>query len=98
LNEQDSAKMLFTLLGAYLTLGILCLAVLEFLTKRITEGFADVVFQIANLMQSGERMAQVIALAFIFCFWPAAIYGALERWWRDNHYADKNDKTGKENK
>ena len=98
MSEQESAKLLFQILGVYFIVGIVCLAQLELSTRRISEGFNSVAFQIASLLQTGERVSQVLALGVIFVFWPAAVYGALERWWKDNHTTEeKNDKTGKEN-
>jgi len=98
LSEQESAKLLFQILGIYLGVGIACLAILDYLTGRIRKGMDSAVFQVASLMQAGERVAIIITVVFLWLFWPAAVYGALERWWKDNHTTEeKNDKTGKEN-
>ncbi len=78
-------ELVVVLVAAYFLLGLLSLATLELLTKRISSRLSgasrDAQAAFSNTGNYLGSRTMKIAVGFaLWMFWPAAIYGALERW------------------
>ena len=81
-------SILVTVISVYLLVGILALAVLDILTKRIRHRLRDASYDTqATLldgvqMQPGAKMALAITIIALWLLWLPVIMGALYDWFR----------------
>ncbi len=71
-------------LVGYLVLGLVIIVVWDLWTGRVRKNIGAAVYETQQMLQAfspavGRRTAFVCFLVGLWLFWPAAIYGAVER-------------------
>lgn len=69
-------------IAGYFCIGILSIAVLDVLTKRVRKHLSGATFETQERLNAvgettGRKTAVILTIGALILFWPVAIYGAL---------------------
>ena len=90
-----STRMVALVVAVYVALGFLVLAILDGRDKQIRKQIASTTDQMQIIliwtgMLVSLRVATVIVILSLLLFWPAVVYGRLERRYRARRLDDKS--------
>jgi len=88
-------SIIVDVISVYLFVGILALAVLDILTKRIRRRLRDAAYETQSQlmdrvqMRPGNQMSMLITAAVLWVFWLPVVLGALYDWLRGGNNGKK---------
>ena len=88
-------SIIVDVISMYLFVGILALAVLDILTKRIRHRLRDAAYETQTQlmdrvqMRPGNQMSMLITTAVLWVFWLPVVLGALYDWLRGGNNGKK---------